>query len=242
MKPNPNPMSRHCEVCGSTNDEARAWAADSREPAGDFASVTADLQTSGRGRQGRRWDADAGANVILSIVVRPPDGLLQAWAMGFAASVAIADALESVGCRPLLKWPNDVLLDGFKVAGILVEAAAQPAPAVVVGIGVNVNQVDFSSEETYAYPPTSVRRSVGREVDRAALAKAIVERFRHWEMVRRELGPKPILDAWRLRMAVGAEVTAGSTKGRLQDVLDDGRALVALGDGTLARWTSVDSA
>jgi len=231
---------RHLEVCGSTNDEARTWAADPDDPAPDLACLTASAQTAGRGRHGRRWDADTGVSAILSIVVRPPDGS-GVWAMGLAAAVAVAEAVEQLGGRALLKWPNDVLVDGRKAAGVLVEASSNP-PVVVVGIGVNVGQASFPDEETYAFPPTSLFLSLGRSIDPADVAQTVVDRFRHWELVRRQLGARPIVDAWRARIASGVPIRSGAVEGRLQDILGDGRALVALPDGTQATLTSVDTA
>jgi BirA family biotin operon repressor/biotin-[acetyl-CoA-carboxylase] ligase len=236
------PNWRHFDSCGSTNDEARAWALDDCAPAPDFACVTAGVQTAGRGRHGRTWDADPGANVILSIVVRPSHGLDRVWELGFVASLAVAEAIEEIGGRPRLKWPNDVLLDGRKVAGILVETTPPPAVVAIAGIGVNANQRDFPGEEAYIYPPVSLAEILGKQMDCDALAVSIAERLRHWETARRTDGVGPVLAAWRVRIAAGAPVRSGNAEGRLQDVLDDGRALVALDGGTLVRWASVSNA
>jgi BirA family transcriptional regulator, biotin operon repressor / biotin---[acetyl-CoA-carboxylase] ligase len=115
----------HLQSTDSTNDRARELAA-SGAPHG--ALVTADVQTAGRGRQGRTWVAPAGTSLLLSLVLREFDALVS-----LRAGLAVAD-LAGPGAR--VKWPNDVLVDGRKVAGILVEARPQEGWAVL-GIGVN---------------------------------------------------------------------------------------------------------
>ena len=116
----------HLRETTSTNDRARALAA-AGAPHGTL--VTAAAQTAGRGRQGRTWSAPPGRALLLSLVLRSPDRMLP-----LAAAVAVADA---AGPDAAIKWPNDVLLDGRKVAGILAEARPQDGWAVL-GIGLNV--------------------------------------------------------------------------------------------------------
>ena len=116
---------RHLRETTSTNERARALAA-AGAPHGTL--VTAGFQTAGRGRQGRTWTAPPGRALLLSLVVRELDPLLS-----LRAGLAVADL---AGPAALVKWPNDVLLDGRKVAGVLVEARPQEGWAVV-GIGVN---------------------------------------------------------------------------------------------------------
>jgi BirA family biotin operon repressor/biotin-[acetyl-CoA-carboxylase] ligase len=117
---------RHYRLTTSTNDAARELAA-SGAPHGTL--VTADEQSAGRGRQGRRWSAPAGQAILMSLVLRGFDGILP-----LRAGLAVADL---AGPRARVKWPNDVLVDERKVAGILVEARPQEGSAVL-GIGVNV--------------------------------------------------------------------------------------------------------
>src|SRR6201989_3427740 len=116
----------HLRATTSTNDRARALAA-ARAPHGTL--VTAGEQTAGRGRQGRTWSAPPGRALLMSLVLRAPDRMLP-----LAAAVAVA---EAAGPEAAIKWPNDVLLDGRKVAGILAEARPQDGWAVL-GVGLNV--------------------------------------------------------------------------------------------------------
>jgi len=129
----------HHGVLASTNDRASAWA---KEGAPDGALVTADAQTGGRGRLGRAWFSPAGASVYASVVVRP-DRLDARWAaLGLAVGVGIAEGLAPFAEGLTLKWPNDVLLGGRKLAGILCEARVHAgAPDIVVGFGINVRRV-----------------------------------------------------------------------------------------------------
>ena len=115
----------HLRTTTSTNDRARELAG-TGAPHGTL--VTAEEQTAGRGRQGRTWVAPAGSSLLLSLVLRETDPLLP-----LRAGLAVADL---AGAAALVKWPNDVLLDGRKVAGVLVEARPQEGWAVL-GIGVN---------------------------------------------------------------------------------------------------------
>lgn len=163
----------------STNTVAAEWAADDA-PHG--ALVIADHQTEGRGRLGRRWDARAGLNLTFSTVIRPelpPDrfGMII-----IAASVAVAEAIESrtTPLIPAIKWPNDILLNGRKCCGMLLETVRRTGSDgrrmdVVLGVGVNVNQDSF--------PPalekraTSLLLETGRPVDRAPLLADICRRL-----------------------------------------------------------------
>jgi len=117
----------HVTQCGSTNDLARAWARDTDDPAPSGALVTADFQTRGRGQRGRQWQAGWEQSALMSFVYRLP-AAVQAGQLGLVVALAVADALASLtDLDPRLKWPNDILLNGRKVAGILVEIAP-PAP------------------------------------------------------------------------------------------------------------------
>ncbi|HEX4282633.1 MAG TPA: biotin--[acetyl-CoA-carboxylase] ligase [Solirubrobacteraceae bacterium] len=126
----------HFRLIDSTNARARALAGRGA-PHGTL--VTADEQSAGRGRQGRTWMAPAGRALLCSLVIRDPPRLLP-----LAAGVAVA---ETVGPDAQIKWPNDVLLGGRKVAGILVEARLQERWAVVgIGLNVAVREADFPAE------------------------------------------------------------------------------------------------
>ena len=139
----------------------------SAEPEG--ATVATDLQTQGRGRLGRTWLAPPGRALLFSVVLRPALPTVRWPELSVLAGEAVAAALP---LEATVSHPNDVFVDGRKIAGILPEASD---PRVVLGIGVNVNQVAAELPADTAKPPTSIRIEAGRELERAPLLAAILE-------------------------------------------------------------------
>ena len=162
-----NPYRWH-ERCASTQ---RLLKHD--DPEG--AVAVAEEQTEGRGRLGRRWHAPAGTALLFSIVLKPnvdPDRLPE---LSLVAGRAVATAIAAVtGLEPSLKFPNDVLVGGRKVAGILAEASEG---RVVLGIGVNTNQTAAELPAEARLPPSSLRLEAGRAFDRSALLVEILDRL-----------------------------------------------------------------
>lgn len=235
---------RHVAECGSTNDLARDWAQDGDAPAPSGALVTADFQTQGRGQRGRQWQAPPGRSALMSFVYRPPLGA-NVGELGLLTALAVAEALVSLDARPdaRLKWPNDVLLDGRKAAGVLVEAAGagdRSQPFAVLGVGVNVNQDVFAGAEGFVYPPTSLRLATGREWDVGAVAEAVASGLTSWEERWRRDGFDAILDACRCRLAVGVTLRHRGRLAALVGLGAAGQARVRLADGTFAEWVTVD--
>ena len=234
---------RHYAKCESTNDLARAWALDAAAPAPDGAVVTADLQTRGRGRRGASWRAEPGANLLMTVVLRPPYPIGDAWSLGYVAALAVAEALAEMGLSSALKWPNDVLLNGNKTCGVLVETALTPNGEwrAILGIGVNVNQTEFPEAETFVYPPTSMRLSGGRTFAIKDVRARVWEWLERWEDIHRSAGDfDPVAAGWRKYLAVGAKVRRGNETGELQEIEADGAVRVLLPDGTFIVWRTVD--
>ena len=198
----------HCfQSIGSTSDQAKALAEDG---AGHGEVVVAEAQTGGRGRRGRSWVTAPGRNVAFSVVLRP-SGLPTARApeLTLVASLAICDALRRAGVDAGIKWPNDVLVGGRKIAGILTELAAEPDQVhwVVVGVGVNVNA---RAED---FPPelrglaTSVMLERGQPAPRALFLVACLTLLEEWYDRHAEEGFEPIRAAWKERsVTLGREV------------------------------------
>jgi BirA family biotin operon repressor/biotin-[acetyl-CoA-carboxylase] ligase len=138
-------VHEHHASIGSTNDRALAWA---RAGAPHGAMVTADEQTAGRGRQGRRWVSPAGEGLYASVVLRPAQGWSPRWAaLGLAVGLGVREGLAGWLPELKLKWPNDLLVGGRKLAGVLCETRWQgSAPDVVIGFGVNVLQRELPAE------------------------------------------------------------------------------------------------
>jgi BirA family biotin operon repressor/biotin-[acetyl-CoA-carboxylase] ligase len=206
----------HLRLTGSTNQRARELAA-AGAPHGTL--VTAAEQTAGRGRQGRTWSAPAGRALLCSLVIRDPPRLLP-----LAAGVAVAAV---VGEAALLKWPNDVLVGGRKVAGILVEGRPQERWAVL-GIGLNValSPADFPPE----LRDTAGSLGLGPELIEPTLSRLLAE-------LERWIGATPaeMLQAVRNRDALhGQPVRWAGGAGRGDGIDDEGRLIVRTEDGSTA--------
>ena len=191
---------------GSTNDAARAWIADEiTVPQG--ALVITDEQTAGRGRFARQWLAPPGSALLFSVIIRHNP---QQWArLPLLGALVVAETLEALTTSPSrirLKWPNDVQIDGRKVAGVLTETewrGAQPV-AAVLGIGLNV-RIDFGASDL-AGRATSIEPALGVTVDRFALLADVLRRIDYW-MPR--VADPTLIDAWQSRLVtIGQQVSA----------------------------------
>jgi len=186
----------------STQDEAKAQAATSPRSG---TVIFADAQTRGRGRFRRVWQSEPGKDLTFSVVLRAPHHEVNPSLVTVTASVAVCEAVvQSAKIPAEIKWPNDVLVGGKKLAGILVERTSprfQP-PAFILGIGLNVN----------SKPPlataTSLSAEAGREFDRVTLARELLRELDYWfeEAMLGNVGL--IAEHWRLRSAtLGMRIT-----------------------------------
>ena len=224
------PIRRLAEV-DSTNryalDAARAG-----EPAGLV--VVADHQSAGRGRLGRTWEAPAGASLLTSVLLRPTIRLDALHLLTMAAGLAMADAVAAMaGFAPTLKWPNDLLAGGRKLAGMLTEAEITDGvvTAVVVGIGVNVQWTDFPPE--IAETATACNLVVGHDVSRDALLDEFVARYGA-----RLADLDAVPEEYRARLGtlgerVRVELAAETFEGEACGVADDGALEVRTDDGSV---------
>jgi BirA family biotin operon repressor/biotin-[acetyl-CoA-carboxylase] ligase len=197
---------RHFDEIDSTNEEAKRLA--SKGVQGPL-WIMADRQTKGRGRRGREWYSMTG-NLAATLLLKPASGIAQCAQLSFVAALAAGDLVAQ--CAPLahatLKWPNDVLLDGRKVAGILLEASGRDAGApdwLAIGFGVNLVCYPGDAE----FPATSLRTvNVAPPAPKGALTRLAAswsEWYRFWETT----GFAPIRDAWLARAAgLGTRIRA----------------------------------
>jgi BirA family transcriptional regulator, biotin operon repressor / biotin---[acetyl-CoA-carboxylase] ligase len=225
----PSPVEHH-PTLASTSDRLKELA---REGAPAWTVVLGDEQTVGRGRQGRTWASPRGG-LYLSVLLRPSSA--EASLLPLAAGVAVAEALEELGVSARLKWPNDVLLEGRKLAGILAEASSSASALdwVVLGIGVNLDAADLPEglKEGAAAVPS---RGTGGET-RVALAASVLMRLTVWydALERREAS---VVAAWRERSVPWwgqpVEVGAGerSLRGLARGVDERGALLLELESG-----------
>jgi len=186
-------------------------------------------QTAGRGRVGRRWEDAAGEALLVSVLLRPPD-TGAAPQLSLVCALAVAEAIESTTGRGAgVKWPNDVLVDRRKVAGILLEGHEG---AVVCGFGVNVSQTEATLPREARTPPASLRTLTGREHDRAALLVLLLERLEARYDTWREGGLAALLPELERRNALrGRGVTVGEEQGTAGAITPDGRLTLTRRDG-----------
>lgn len=213
---------------GSTQDVAFALAA---RGAADGTAVVAESQTAGRGRRGHRWHDEPGASLLVSVVVRTTLEPGARPLLSYVAAVAVVETLRRVaGVEARVKWPNDVLIGGRKVAGILLEARDA---VVVAGIGLNVGQRRFPPE--LAGRATSLALETGRAVDREAVLPVLLEELDRWRAVLEQGGFEPVRARWRAAAdGLGRAIRVGDVSGVAVD-LDAGGALVVDVDGVARR-------
>lgn len=162
-------------VVGSTNDIALDWA---RADAPNWGLVVADQQLKGRGRNDRLWVTRSGVSLAFSFVLRPtPEERTVLPRFTALAALGLIQALSEMSVKALIKWPNDVLIGGKKVAGVLVETEwrEDKLDALVVGMGVNVKPQAVPRQETLRYPATSMEGALGEPIDRWELLASIIE-------------------------------------------------------------------
>lgn len=219
----------------STNDEAKRRAG---EGAAHGTLIWARAQSAGRGRRGRRFVSPAG-NLYMSILLRPDRPAASAAQLGFAAALALGEAMLPLLPRPeglRYKWPNDVLIDGRKVSGILLESQAAGDGRLdwlVVGIGVNV----ASFPEGVDYPAISLA-AAGARVTVEALLEAVAGGFEAWYERWREEGFQPLRQAWLARArglgeSIRVRLQGAEARGRFAGLDEDGALL--LDEGTAQR-------
>jgi BirA family transcriptional regulator, biotin operon repressor / biotin---[acetyl-CoA-carboxylase] ligase len=186
-------------------------------------------QTDGRGRLGRRWVAPRGSSVLVSILLRPP-AERRAPELSLVTALAVAEAVEgATGLRAGVKWPNDVLLDGRKVAGILADLRGS---AVVIGIGVNGNQAEGDLPSAAPTPAGSLRSITGVAPDRAALLGAVLGRLEGRYDTWRASGLSELLGEIRARDALrGRRVVVDGSEATARRIRDDGRLEVETDGG-----------
>jgi BirA family biotin operon repressor/biotin-[acetyl-CoA-carboxylase] ligase len=233
------------EITDSTNAQARRLA---EEGAPEGTVVIADQQTAGRGRLGRFWLSPPGVNLYLSIILRPSFPPRDATSMTFLSAVAVANAVVAVGpFTPQLKWPNDVLLDGRKVAGLLNEMNAETEQVhyLVLGVGVNLNMAATEFPSDLRTPATSLFAAGGVEVSRRDFTQTLLRQLDAlYEQYLRQ-GFAPIRAAWEQHCnMVGRMVEVDSPPKRyvgcVSGIDESGALLVDLPGGVRERVLAGD--
>jgi BirA family biotin operon repressor/biotin-[acetyl-CoA-carboxylase] ligase len=216
---------RYFDSIGSTNDEALAWAASGAK---DFSLVVADEQTQGRGRLDRKWFTPKGSSIAMSLILHPTAPMRPhlSRTVGLAA-LSLADACLTLGLSPKIKWPNDILLDGKKTAGILVETvwSGDEADTLVIGMGINVEKSAVPPVESLQFPAVSLEDGLGTAPKREEVISLVLTSLLRW---REQIGSDGFIKAWEEKLAFRGEavqIWAGgeeSMHGRLDGLESDG--------------------
>jgi BirA family biotin operon repressor/biotin-[acetyl-CoA-carboxylase] ligase len=194
---------RYFDSIGSTNDEALAWAA---AGAPDLSIVIADEQTQGRGRLNRKWFTPKGSGLAFSLILRPTaDQRLHLSRTVGLAALSIAESCSRLGLAPRIKWPNDILLNGKKTAGILIENiwAGDDVDSLVIGMGINIHKDSVPPSEFLQFPATSLEDALGKEVPaREDVLFSILSAFIRW---RERMHTTELVKAWEELLAFRGE-------------------------------------
>lgn len=225
------------EELGSTNIQAKLEA---ENGAAEGTLVVADMQTAGRGRSGRSWNSPAGTNVYFTLVLKPfyePD---KASMVTLVMALAVAEGIYGTcSLEAEIKWPNDVVVNGRKVCGILTEMSAEHGTVryVVIGVGVNVGLQEFPPEIASA---ASLQAECGREVSRTALLVNIMKSFeKYYEGFLRNENLSGIMGKYNsLLVNRNREVRVLDPKGEFRGIArgidESGQLLVEREDGSIA--------
>ncbi|MGA9297249.1 MAG: biotin--[acetyl-CoA-carboxylase] ligase, partial [Nitrososphaeraceae archaeon] len=205
--------------------------------------IISDSQQKGSGRFGNRWVSPKGGiwlSMILSSTLHPSRIIL----FSYCASVAVSEAIDRcTGIQSKLKWPNDILIEGKKVSGILVDASldSESIEHIVIGIGVNANvkvaQIERKlASSKHPYPITSLQEQLGRSCDKVGLIKCILQRFdEHYSRIETD-NTYPILDKWKKRavpiISKSVQISSGTDQysGMVVNLEEDG-SLVVMREG-----------
>ncbi len=210
--------------------------------------VIAESQTKGKGRLGRSWFSPPYVNLYLSIILRPQILPQQASLITLMAAVATANAIERAsGITPSIKWPNDILIRGRKVAGLLneIQSETDRIHFIILGIGVNLNADEEMFPKELRSMATSIKREKGGTISRRDFLSLLLQQLEEWYALFQEKGNQPILEAWRERARIqGKPVRVTSFRETLSgvaiDIDSDGALLMRTDTGKERRVVAGD--
>ncbi|MFJ7933469.1 biotin--[acetyl-CoA-carboxylase] ligase [Sporosarcina sp. NPDC096371] len=236
---------RYFETCTSTQTIAHEEA---QKGVANGTVIISEEQTAGRGRMARPWNSKSGKGIWMSVISRPSLTPQQAPQMTLVAAVAVTRAIEELtDIEPTIKWPNDILVDGKKVTGILTELQADPdqVKAIILGIGMNVNQELVEFPEELHDIATSLQILAGKPIDRAQLIAKILGFLELYTSMYEKHGFSPIKLLWegysnatgkRIRAVMLNETLEGTALG----ISDEGVLELRLDDGSIRGIYSAD--
>lgn len=232
------------DTVNSTQDELRKLAEDGA-PEGTL--VIAEQQTQGRGRMGRSWLSPAGKGVWMSLLLRPEIPLPLAPQLTLLAAVALSRGIVRVVSLPIgIKWPNDLLVNGKKISGILLESAAEDdrLKYVIIGLGISVNLDAEDYPEDLRQKAASLKMLSGEPINRSDLIASVLEQFEQLYGLYREQGFDPIRSLWEAHSVTLRQtlVLQDSLVGVPESLDEMGGLRVRLSDGSIRTIYSVGSA
>ncbi|WP_299094147.1 biotin--[acetyl-CoA-carboxylase] ligase [uncultured Metabacillus sp.] len=233
------------ETVTSTQKIAQSLA---NEGAPEGTIVVADQQTSGRGRMSRVWYSPSGTGIWMSMIIRPKIPINRTPQLTLLTAVAIVQAIEELTpLKPDIKWPNDILLNGKKIVGILTElqAEADQVHSVIIGTGINVNQTKEDFPEELQNVATSIKVETGSDWERAQFIQTILLKFEGLYSLFLSQGFKPIKLLWEsyaisLQKTIIARTLKGTIEGKAIGIDDDGVLLIEKNDQSIERIYSAD--
>lgn len=225
----------------STNDEARRKA-QGKAPHGTI--ILSDYQSAGKGRIDHRWYCPPGRGLLMSIILRPTLQMADISRLTLLAGVVVADCLrKSTGCRAGIKWPNDILINGKKAAGILAEASVSwgSVEHVIIGIGINVNQSHVELPAECRDSSTSIYLERGCKTSRLKILKEFIRNWdeHYWNYLK--MGNIYLQHRWlEYNVTLGREVKINRQgmvfSGTALDINEEGALLVRLNDGRVREF------
>lgn len=227
----------HYDMLTSTMDSAFQLGVSG---AGEGTVVCSEGQTKGRGRMERLWSSPKGKGLYFSLILRPSIFPADAAKITLLSAVAICEALSrSTELNIHIKWPNDLLINNKKVAGILTELSAEMDRVrfMVIGAGVNVN----TSVKQLPDSATSLKHETGKNFSRVALIQEILFSIEHWYEILNKNGFAPVIQRWRdLSSTLGKKVTVGNVKGKAVDLDEHGGLIIQNESGEKFRCMTGD--
>ncbi|WP_226666842.1 biotin--[acetyl-CoA-carboxylase] ligase [Metabacillus litoralis] len=210
--------------------------------------VVADQQTHGRGRMSRAWYSPSGTGIWMSMIIRPNIPIQSTPQLTLLTAVAVVQAIEEeTSLIPEIKWPNDILINGKKVVGILTEiqAEADQVHSVIIGPGINVNQKLEDFPEELQKIATSIRIETGKKWERSLFIQTILLKFERLYFLYLAEGFRPVKLLWEsyaisLNKDIVARTLNGSVEGKAIGINDQGVLLIETSDGSIKEIYSAD--
>jgi BirA family biotin operon repressor/biotin-[acetyl-CoA-carboxylase] ligase len=245
LKEVPVPSIKYYKSIGSTNSEALTWA---ENGAAEYSLVFADCQTAGRGRLNRRWVTHPGAGLAFSIILNPTPAEAAQLALfsplgAMAVASVLTDDYSLSGVE--VKWPNDVLIQGSKVCGVLAESLwlGNHPQSVIIGIGINITPLSLPPAKEALFPAVCIESVLERSINRFEFLAAVLRAFIDW---RPQLGSTTFTKAWEQKLAYKGEfvqiIEEGQTaiEGQLMGVSPSGHLLLMTQNEKMIAITSGD--